>query len=120
MTERAMSATTGNLHADIPSALPDELQDALVKRPGLRIERIVSKGHASAPGSWYDQQEDEFVLLVAGAARLELEGGRELELRPGDWVQLPARVRHRVAWTDPECETVWLAVFSGGTAASAG
>lgn len=82
----------------------------LAEGAGVRIERIVSRGHASAPDSWYGQVEDEFVLLVQGAARLEFEDF-DLELVPGDWVDLPAGVLHRVAWTAEAEETVWLAVF---------
>lgn len=77
---------------------------------GVRIERIVSRGQASAEGSWYDQVEDEFVLLVNGSARLEFEEF-DLELTAGDWVELPAGVRHRVAWTDEGADTIWLAVY---------
>ena len=82
----------------------------LVEGAGVRIERIVSRGHASLPDAWYEQREDEFVLLVQGAARLEFEAF-DLDLAPGDWVELPASVRHRVAWTKEEADTVWLAVF---------
>ncbi len=77
---------------------------------GARVERIASRGHADPPGRWYDQDGDEFVLLVAGAARLAFADGSERALAPGDWVAIPARCRHRVAWTDPGAETLWLAV----------
>ena len=78
---------------------------------GARVERIVSRGHATAVGEWYEQDEAEWVLLVAGAARLELAGGESVELAPGDWVDLPAGLPHRVAWTAPDIDTIWLAVF---------
>jgi cupin 2 domain-containing protein len=101
----------GNLRDDIPQALPEELVTTLVQAQNVRIERIVSRGQASAPGFWYDQAEDEFVLLVDGEARLLLEGQREIGLRRGDWLVIPAHVRHRVTWTAPERDTVWLCVF---------
>ena len=82
----------------------------LAEGGGVRVERIVSRGHASAPDAWYEQLEDEFVLLVQGAARLEF-ADFDLELAPGDWVDLPAGVRHRVAWTAEGQDTVWLVVF---------
>jgi cupin 2 domain-containing protein len=100
----------GHLGEGIPPALPEELVTPLVEGGGMRIERIVSRGHTSAPGFWYEQAEDEFVLLVSGAARLEFEDF-DLELRPGGWVDLPAGVRHRVAWTAEDADTVWLAVY---------
>lgn len=100
----------GNLGDGVPTALPEELTTVLAAGDGVRIERIVSRGHASEPGSWCDQSSDEFVLLVQGAARLEFEDAN-LELRAGDWVEIPARVRHRVAWTAEDADTVWLAVY---------
>ena len=72
--------------------------------------RIASLGQADPEGRWYDQAEAEFVLLLAGAARLGFADGTERDLAPGDWAVIPARCRHRVAWTDPARETLWLAV----------
>jgi cupin 2 domain-containing protein len=64
----------------------------------------------SAEGFWYDQPENEWVLLVQGAARLQLENREPIDLRPGDYVLIPAHQKHRVDWTDPNQETIWLAV----------
>jgi cupin 2 domain-containing protein len=102
--------SVGNLKAFGPNA--EEQFETLTHSGSVRVERIVSRGHCSAPDFWYDQAEDEFVLLVSGAARLQFADGTLLELRPGDWVNIPARVRHRVDWTDETTFTVWLAVFS--------
>jgi cupin 2 domain-containing protein len=82
----------------------------LLREGGARVERILSRGHADPPGRWYDQDGTEFVLLVAGAAVLGFADGTERRMEPGDWAVLPARCRHRVAWTDPARETLWLAV----------
>ena len=101
----------GELGAGIPRELPEELTTVLAEGASVRIERIVSRGHATAAGEWYEQEADEWVLLVAGAARLEFSDGALLELAPGEWVDLPAGLRHRVAWTAPGEDTVWLAVF---------
>ena len=102
-----------NLHADIPAELPEELVETLLREPGLRIERIVSLGHASPEGFWYDQRDGELVLLVKGAARLRFEGQEPIELQPGSFVNIPAHRRHRVEWTDPDHPTIWLAVHYG-------
>ena len=104
---------TGNLRSGLPvRPLPDEVVDLLVDRPGLRIERIVSTGQATPEGQWYDQDTDEWVLLVEGSARLRIEGEQaDRELSQGDWILLPAHCRHRVTWTRAEPPTVWLAVF---------
>jgi cupin 2 domain-containing protein len=101
----------GTLSLEIPDLLRDELSSTLVRGAGVRIERIVSQGHASPEGFWYDQDESEYVLVVAGAARLEIAGHGHIELQPGDWVDLPAHLRHRVTWTHPDLDTIWLAVF---------
>jgi|SRR4051812_31334967 cupin 2 domain-containing protein len=99
-----------NLFEDIPTALPEELFTPLLNHPSLRIERIVSVGHASPPGFWYDQPEDEWVLVVSGAARLSFEGEEPMELRRGSYVHIRAHQRHRVEWTTPDEPTVWVAV----------
>ena len=101
-----------NIFQDLPAGLPGELIETLVSRDEFRIERIVSRGHCSSPGFWYDQVENEWVIVLAGSARLRFEAGAEsVELGPGDYLNIPARVRHRVDRTDPERDTVWLAVF---------
>jgi cupin 2 domain-containing protein len=104
---------TGNLRSGLPARpLPDEVVDLLVDRPGLRIERIVSTGQATPEGQWYDQDSDELVLVVDGAARLCIAGeATDRALSEGDWILLPAHCRHRVTWTRAEPPTVWLAVF---------
>lgn len=82
-----------------------------MERPGIRLERIVSRGHASPEGFWYDQATDEWVMLAAGNAGLIFEGEEQARIMaPGDWVFIPAHARHRVEWTDPENDTVWLAL----------
>ena len=101
-----------NLLAGIPTALPEELVDVLVDTARVRIERIVSRGQSSPPGFWYEQAEHEWVLLLRGRARLGFDhGAREVELGEGDHLFIPAGRRHRVAWTDPDSETIWVAVF---------
>jgi cupin 2 domain-containing protein len=111
---QAPAATCGDLYAGVPASLPDEHFETLGFGANVRVERIVSRGHASPPGFWYCQEEDEFVLLVSGGARLEIEGQGEVTLRPGAWVDLPRGVRHRVSYTEPGVDTIWLAVFRGG------
>jgi len=103
-----------NLLSPLPDADAAECIDTLLTRRDLRIERIVSRGQASPPGFWYDQGEGEWVVLLAGAARLRFADETEAcLLRPGDWIDIAPHRRHRVDWTDPEVPTVWLAVFYG-------
>lgn len=101
----------GNLLMDIPSELPDEFLQPLVQTGGLRIERIISRGHSSPPDFWYDQEQEEWVVLVAGGATLRFEQpARIVELQPGDYVRIPAHCRHRVERTSTDPDAVWLAV----------
>jgi cupin 2 domain-containing protein len=101
---------SANLYAGIPAELPREFVQPLLERPGLTVERIVSRGHASPPGLWYDQPRDEWVVLLSGAAMLRFEEGGTIEMRPGDFLLIPAHCRHRVEQTDPAADSVWLAI----------
>lgn len=103
---------TGNLLHAIPGALPAEISECLVQSGGVKIERIVSWGQHSDPGFWYDQAQHEWVLLVKGAAILRFEqGDQTVHLTPGAYLNIGAHERHRIDWTAPDQETVWLAVF---------
>ena len=99
-----------NLYSNIPPPSVEEFFETLAASGRTCIERIVSHGHASAEDSWYDQEENEFVLLLKGAARLEYDDGAVQTLEPGDWLVIPPHRRHRVDWTLENTETVWLAV----------
>ena len=106
-----MSVASGNIFAGIPSELPDEHVSALLALPELRIERIVSRGHSSTPGVWYDQDRPEWVILLAGEAGLLFAGeAAPRTLKPGDHLHIPAHSRHRVEWTAANRDTIWLAV----------
>ena len=99
-----------NVFQNIPSELPDEVCETLLDATHVRVERIVSRGHCSPAGFWYDQDENEWVALLKGSARLAIEGEEDIEMTPGDAIEIPAHKRHRVAWTDPDEDTIWLAV----------
>jgi len=102
---------TGNLVQDLPEHLRDERFDVLLETPRLKLERIVSTGQTTPEGEWYDQDRDEWVVLLQGGAQLLFEGEpAPRPLTPGDHVLIPAHVRHRVTWTDPAQQTVWLAL----------
>jgi cupin 2 domain-containing protein len=108
---------SGSLSRDLPATSFAEKSEELATGAGFRVERIVSRGQASPSGFWYDQEEDEWVLVVEGAARIEIaEPKTEVQLGPGEWMFLPARCRHRVSWTDPARPTVWLAVYGQSVA----
>ncbi len=99
---------------DVPADLPEELFTTILRADYVWVERIVSQGHASPPGFWYDQEENEWVLVLEGCAAVQFEGHAEtVELRRGSYLNIPAHARHRVSWTDPAEKTVWLAIHYG-------
>jgi cupin 2 domain-containing protein len=100
-----------NLFADLPQGAAEEQFTELLSRPGVRIERIVSTGQASPPGFWYDQPHTEWVVVLQGAAKLEFEGEAQVRsLVPGEFAEIVPHQRHRVAWTQAQPPTIWLAV----------
>lgn len=100
-----------NLFADIPENRRDEFIETIFKSSTFYVERIVSRGHCSPAGFWYDQDDHEWVILLKGSAGLRFEGQDDLfVLNPGDHLHIGRHQRHRVEWTDPEQSTLWLAV----------
>lgn len=101
-----------NMLITLPTDLSKEVTEILCSGKNVRIERIISKGQVSEAGFWYDQSESEWVMLVSGEAIVEFENpARKVSLKSGDYVLILPNERHRVDWTDPEKETIWLAVF---------
>ena len=102
-----------NLFHPVPDAKTEEIIENLLEHNHLRIERIVSGGQATPPGEWFDQETDEWVILLQGSAGLLFEGESEIAvMQPGDYMLIPAHRKHRVEWTDSEQKTVWLAFHS--------
>ena len=99
-----------NIFKSIPKNLEEEFTELLTQNENVRIERIVSKGQTSPASGWYDQPDNEWVIVLKGAAIIRFEKDDEIKLEVGDHLNIPAHTRHKVAWTDPESETVWLAV----------
>lgn len=100
-----------NILSRLPSKTEDEAFETLALGQGVRIERIVSSGQRSEEGFWYEQTEEEWVMVVKGKAILTWKNGEQVPLGAGDYVTIPALCGHRVEWTDPDQETVWLAVY---------
>jgi cupin 2 domain-containing protein len=107
-----MTVQKGNLFADVPTDnAGGEVFSEIFARPGLKIERIISQGQASAPEFWYDQAWNEWVIVLKGSAILQFEDEPATwALGPGDYIFIPAGKRHRVEWTEPQQPTVWLAI----------
>jgi cupin 2 domain-containing protein len=106
-----MALLGGNILANIPVKLFDEQFIELLSVPNLRVERIVSTGHSSPPGHFYDQDWTEWVLVLQGSAKVLFEGEPEPRLLGrGDYLHIAPHVRHRVEWTSPNEPTIWLAI----------
>ena len=99
-----------NIFAAIPDELEHESFAQLLDGGRLKIERIISKGHSSPESGWYDQEQNEWVMLLRGEAVLSFEDQSQVRLREGDYLNIPAHKKHKVDWTDPHVATVWLAV----------
>lgn len=103
---------TGHLYQNIPAQLPTELTACLLQSGGLKIERIVSRGHCSEAGFWYEQDQAEWVLLLKGEAGVRFrESDRVVHLTAGMYLNIPAREAHRVEWTSTTEDSIWLVVF---------
>ena len=81
-----------------------ERAEEMVRVRNLVIEQVLSGTVAPVD---YDQDEDEFAVVLEGAAVLDVAAER-VELSAGDWVLLPARTPHRLLHTEPG--TSWLTV----------
>ena len=101
---------SGNIFRELADASETEVFQPLWEQSDVLIERIVSRGQRSAPDTWYEQDRHEWVLLLKGAAKIRWEDGSETELNQGDYVAIQARQKHRVEWTDPNQDTIWLAI----------
>ncbi len=100
-----------NIYSQLPKTLPEELFEKILSGKNFKLERIISKGHATDEGCWLDQKQDEWVLLLKGSAGILIQGEKNIiTLNPGDYVLIPAHVKHRVEWTDKNNETLWLAL----------
>jgi len=99
-----------NIFESIPDNLDEELFELLVQSENVKIERIISKGHRSPESGWYDQERNEWVIVLKGEAIISFENEIDINLKAGTHINIPAHKRHKVSWTDPKTETIWLAV----------
>ena len=99
-----------NIFESIPDNLDKEIFELLAQSENIKIERIISKGHSSPETGWYDQEQNEWLIVLKGEAIIVFENGKEVNLKPGCHVNIPAHKRHKVGWTSPDTETIWLAV----------
>jgi len=102
---------TSNIFSNIPLDLKEEVFEDIVSAKHIKIERIISKGHITPKEQWYNQEQNEWVILIQGEAILSFEDSEDVNLKNGDYINIPAKTKHRVSWTKPNEETIWLAIF---------
>ena len=99
-----------NILSNIPTNLNQEIFQDIISNDNIKIERIISKGHKSKEDEWYNQEKDEWVMVIKGNATLTFEDAEDVDLGEGDYINIPAHMKHRVSWTDAKVETIWLAI----------
>jgi len=100
-----------NFFENIPDEIPEEILEKIISKKNLKVERIISNGHSSPPNYWYDQNSNEFVLLLKGSAELLFENEGKVFLKPGDYLIIPPHKKHRVENTDKSKKTIWLTIY---------
>ncbi|WP_019028405.1 cupin domain-containing protein [Colwellia piezophila] len=100
-----------SIFSNIPAEIPKEIFEDILTTEKFRIERIISKGQTSPATGWYDQSEDEWLVVLSGYGVIELFNGDKVTLKQGDYLNITAHEKHRVIETSPDEVTVWLAVF---------
>jgi cupin 2 domain-containing protein len=106
-----MNSVIRNIFENIPDQLPDELFECLFKQNKIEIERIISRGHITPVGQWYDQDWDEWIILLQGEAIIVYEQDNQtIHLNAGDYLLIPSHAKHRVEWTPDKTDTIWLAI----------
>ena len=101
-----------NIFSDIPESFHDELFEDIISTENFRIKRIISSRHTTPKDKWYDQDKNEWIMVLKGNAELLFEEGNQIiKMKEGDYINIPAHLKHRVEKTDDKQETVWLTVF---------
>lgn len=99
-----------NIFESIPDNLEEEIFEQLLQSEHVKIERIISKGHRSPESGWHNEEKNEWVIVLKGEAVISFENEIDVNLKAGSHINIPAHKRHKVSWTDPKTETIWLAV----------
>ncbi len=99
-----------NIFKQIPDNLDKEVFEQLIQSEDVKVERIISKGHSTEPDYWYNQEQNEWVIVLQGEAILSFQAGDDIHMKAGDYVNIPAYQKHRVKWTTTDTETIWLAI----------
>ena len=105
-----MKTDIGNLFESIPESIQDEVVTEFARTKHVKIARIVSPCLMPPTSDWYDQSENEWVIVLEGEAKIVFDNNEEIHLKAGGYVDIPAHKRHKVTWTSPHTQTIWLAI----------
>ena len=105
-----MNTELKNIFQSIPENLDEEIFDLLIQNKNIKVERIISKGQTSPKSGWYNQEQDEWVIVLKGEAIISFRDGEDISLKVGSHINIPAHTQHKVKWTNPDRETIWLAI----------
>lgn len=100
-----------NIFKQIPKDLSEEIFEDIIKTDNLKIERIISYGQTSPKSGWYESELNEWVILLKGQAVLSFQNSDDVKLNAGDYINITAFTKHKVSWTLPNEETLWLAIY---------
>jgi len=101
---------SNNIFKNIPNKLQEELFEDIISNNGIKIQRIVSQGNTTPKNEWYDQEGDEWVIVLQGKATISFENEDDVNLILGEYINIPAHKKHRVSWTSEDEQTIWIAV----------
>jgi len=100
-----------NIFINIIKNKDEEIFENIISKDCIKVERIISHGQTSPKEGWYDQNSDEWVMILKGEAILSFENSTDIKLEKGDYINIPAHTRHKVSWTLPDEDTIWLAIY---------
>lgn len=105
------SMQKGNIFSEIPTSIPKEVFNSIIDKDGIKIERIISKGHTTEKDKWYNQEKNEWLIMLKGKAELLFKNNNQIiKMKKGDYLNISAHTEHRVTKTSKKEETIWLTI----------
>jgi len=87
-----------------------EVFETILERGDFKIERIITLDPYTEPGKWYDQDLDEWVILLRGNAKIEFKEEGIIDLNAGDYIFIQAHKTHRINQSGTDEKNIWLTV----------
>ena len=120
-----------NIYDKIPESITEEIIEIMYQNPHCKVERIISNGQITTENEWYDQDQEEWIILVQGEATILIEKLQEessdkcnilncnikeescdkVHMVKGDTLLIKSHQKHRVIYTSQNPLCIWLCVF---------